>query len=359
MLFLGRGVAYVISQGRHAYFPGLLLIRVLAFFYERYFSPQWSLVEQKSSSFLTRNIKVIVLVACLFLIGLNIAKTSWNLDRYMDYRAYPNAIYYTARNWLANPTNQDNSLFISVTTYPPHEKLAWGTDIIPDLFLDDPRITKNFQQATHILEWPEGQTSPSITTLEHSPGEKPGDDFAITFGIMPHPRIDESYLEIFTAPRGTESASSGKDWWLRLYFEEGTPLEYGLAGIARLVLGYSQGSDGNMVEHEVFRSQPVPIQQVRMNHIVLVREDKTFGLIVNGNLVEKTVDASGENLQNIGLSLGKLYRMGYRKPYYFAHTFVEFGRSSFSIKDKDVGYVFNDIRFNPMGFQEYHLSLDY
>ena len=359
MLFLGRGVAYVISQGRHAYFPGLLLISVLAFFYERYFSPQWSLVEQKSSSFLTRNSKVIVLVACLFLIGLNIAKTSWTLDRYMDYRAYPNAIYYTARNWLSNPVNQEGSLFISVTTYPPHEKLAWGTDIIPDLFLDDLRITKNFQQATHILEWPEGQTAPVITALEHSPDEKLSDDFALTFGIMPHPIIDEDYLEIFTSPRGNEPALSAKNWWLRLYFEKGTTLKYRQAGIARVVLGYSQSKGGNLEENEVFRSQPVPIGQVQMNHVILVREKKTFGLIVNGNLVEKTVDESGENLQNIVLSLGELYRMGYRQPYYFAHTFMEFGRSRFSIKDKDVGYVFSDIRFNPLGFQEYHLSLNF
>ena len=86
---------------------------------------------------------------------------------------------------------------------------------------------------------------------------------------------------------------------------------------------------------------------------------KEKGKQVAYKLVEKADDITDEDLRNMELSLGKIYRMGYHKPYYFAHTFAEFGRSSFSVQDKEAGHIFDDIRFNPKGFQEYHLSLDF
>ncbi|MBA7693388.1 hypothetical protein ES703_101969 [subsurface metagenome] len=292
------------------------------------------------------------MAACLLLIGLNTAKTSSTLDDYMEYRTYPNAIYYKAYDWLSKPENRENSLFVSVTTYPPHEKLAWGTDIIPDLFLNDPRITKNFQEATHILE----AKGPIRKLVKSSQELKQSDDFTITFGIMPHGIVSEDYLEIFRL-YPAESEPNPKQWWLRLDFKQGIKAVGGQVGKASIVLGYSQRSDGHFAEGWVFRSRLVPIQGSRMTHIVLVRENQTFGLIVNGKLVEKALDISDEDLRNLELSLSKVYRMGYRKPYYYAHTFVELGKSSFSIEGKEVGYVFKNIRFNPKGFQEYHMSM--
>ena len=94
-----------------------------------------------------------------------------------------------------------------------------------------------------------------------------------------------------------------------------------------------------------------------MTHFVLVRENDTFGLIVNGELAEKAEVVPDVDTRNMDLSPGEVYRMAYRKPYYMAHTFLEFGRSSYSIQDKDPGYVFENIQFNPMGFQEYHMTL--
>ncbi len=359
MLFLGRHVSYVISQARHAYFPSLLLIIVLAHFYERYFSQGWSLAKQKGSSFIGRYGGSMVLIACVFFIGLNTVKISWALNEYMEYRAYSNAVYYTARDWLSTPENEDNRLFISVTTYPPHEKMAWGADIIPDLFLDDPRITKNFQQATHILEWQEGEESPAITELRHSAEDASSDDFAVTFGIFSYITVTEPYLEVFAAPAEPELEAPDKRWWLRLFFGQGIDLPSDVAGIARVGLGYSQGASGYVTDGWVFLSQPVSIPKTGMAHIVLVRENKTFGLIVNGTLMEKVQDITDEDLRNLELSLGKFLRSGYRKPYYYAHTFVEFGRSSYSIQDKEIGYVFDSIRFDPKGGREEHISLNW
>jgi len=359
MIFLGRGVAYVLSQARHAYFPSMLLLFIGAHFYERYFSQGWAPARREGSSFLGKYGGVVVLIAGVFFINVNVAKISWTLDEYMGYRSYPNTIYYTARDWLSQPENRDNSLFISVPTYPPEEKLAWGADILPDLFLSDPRITKSFQQATHILEWGEGQASPSITELSRYPLGNVIDDFSITFGIMPHPQITEDYLEVFGASAEPGVERFGKQWWLRLYFDQSRNLPGDIAGRARVVLGYSQGSYGHIIDGRVFSSQPITIGRSRMTHIVLVKDAGTFGLIVNGELLEKAQDITDEDLQNIELPLGKLYRMGYRKPYYYAHTFIEFGRSRFSIQDKEKDYIFKEIRFNPKGFQEYHMSLDF
>jgi len=359
IIFLGRGVAYVLSQARHAYLPSLALIIVLAHFYERHFSTGWRFAEHKETSFLQRNGGVIVLLVCLFFIALNTAKTSWMLNDYMEYRYYPNAIYYEARDWLSDDANDNNRLFISIPTYPPHEKLAWGTDIIPDILLDDPRVTKNYQQATHILEWPGNQDAPTITELKPSQLDKSNDDFALTFGIMPHPRITEDHLEIFSSPAQPRSEQDARRWWLRLYFDHSNPISGGVAGIATIVLGNSHIDNGNVFERALFTSQPVPLEPVRMKHVVLIKENGTFGLIINGKLTEKVYTGKDEDLQGINLSPGALYRMAYRKPYYFAHTFLEFGRSSFIIQDKEVGHVFDNILFSPWGFQGYHLSLNY
>jgi len=353
---LGRVISETMSQSRYAYFPTLVLVVVLAHLFEPYFNRGWSLAKGRGPSFVGQYGPSIVLLSFIFIIGLNTAKTSWDLNRYMEYRDYPNDIYYTARDWLSKSENEENSLFISATTYPSHEILAWGMDIVPDLFLDDPRITKDFQEATHILEWEDGQDSPSIRELVRSPEEQQSrDDFAITFGILAHGITTEDYLEVFGPSAATEPG--GKQWWLRLDFEQGIGLAPGENGRARVVLGYSQGRFGRFGESWMFRSQPVSIRMAGMTHIVLLREDQTFGLIVNGKLVEKVPDVAGEDLRDIELPLGKFYQMLYRRPYYYAHTFVELGRSSFHIQDKEIGHVFDTISFNPKGFQEYHMTL--
>jgi hypothetical protein len=176
--------------------------------------------------------------------------------------------------------------------------------------------------------------------------------------------VSEDYLEILAAPVKPEFESTDKRWWLRLYFGQGIDLPGEVAGIARVCLGYSQGPSslgvsGYVTDGWVFLSKPVSVPKERMTHIVLVRENKTFGLIVNGKLVEKVRDVTGEDLRNPGLRLGKFLRSEYRKSYYAAHTFVEFGRSSFSIQDKEVGYIFDNIHFDPMGGRAEHMSLNW
>jgi hypothetical protein len=129
--------------------------------------------------------------------------------------------------------------------------------------------------------------------------------------------------------------------------------------MARVVLGYTMGSYGHGTDGRVFASQPVPLYLGKMTHIVLLQENGTFGLIINGKLRQKELGISGDNLYGLNLPLSEFYRMTYHKPYYYAHTFMEFGRSSYSIKDKEPGYVYEEIRFRPRGFQEYHMSLAY
>jgi hypothetical protein len=92
------------------------------------------------------------LVALAILVLLNTLKTISAVNEIADHRAYSNDIYYQTRQFLAQPENEEASLFISIPTYSPHEKLAWGTDIALDLFLaDEPRLTKDITRATHIL----------------------------------------------------------------------------------------------------------------------------------------------------------------------------------------------------------------
>jgi hypothetical protein len=354
VILLGRDIAYTISQPRHAYFPALLLIVTAALFYESCFDDG----NGTPAGFLsarTRSATLILVAAVVVLFNLNTAKTVGTLQEYEGYRSYTNNVYYTAARWLSDINNRENTLFLAVSAYPSHEKLAWGDDIVPYVFLDDPRLTLNLDRATHVLVWPDGEAAPRVVAREASGMVPEPDDFSLTFGIMPHPRITERYVEILS-PADT---SAGRRWWLRLYSDDTAPPEADRSGGYRLELGYTWYQDGNEVESLVFRSRPVNVPQVTMTHFVLVKYGGEYGLILDGRLLEKAPDETGEELNGDELALGPLYRMEYRKPYYFAHTYLEFGHSRYDLQDAQPGDKYAEIQFQPQGFQPYHLSLNY
>ncbi len=354
VILLGRGIAYTISQPRHAYFPALLLIVTATLFYERYFNAQ----DEDAGSLLSlraRDITFILIAAVIILFNLNTAKTVWTLKEYTDYRYHTNAIYYTAEKWLCAAENSEYTLFLAESAYPSHEKLAWGTDIVPYVFIDNPRLTLSLDRATHVLAWPDGDPGPQVVTREASGLTPETGDFSLTFGIMPHPAITERYIEILSPA----DASAGRRWWLRLYSDGNGTASARRPASYHLELGYTLTQNGNEVESSVYRSQPVTVSPVSMNHFVLVKSGGEYGLIVNGELAEKTRDDTGEVLTGRELKLGPLYRMEYRKPYYFAHTYLEFDHSRYEIRDRQPGDVYPEIEFQPRGFQEYHLSLNY
>ncbi len=80
------------------------------------------------------------------------------------------------------------------------------------------------------------------------------------------------------------------------------------------------------------------------------RAQGTFYVIENGVLKEKVRDNTGVDFRNMKLPLGKLYRMAYRQPYYYGHTFLPLGESQFSIQDKAIGYRFEEVKFDPTAF---------
>jgi hypothetical protein len=150
MLILVRPTSYAISQSRYAYIPTLTLAALLPVLLAHHFSSgsKRATEEIRAGGVLA---KVVIVAALTCLIFINMGKTLDSVGEVAGYRAYTNDIYYAARNFISQPVNQDARLFISVPSYPSHERLAWGTDLIPDLFLTDSHITKNLSEATHIM----------------------------------------------------------------------------------------------------------------------------------------------------------------------------------------------------------------
>lgn len=153
LLMLARPVSYAISQSRYTYLPVLTLVACLALLYTHYFNRRVDNDNVSKSENSGLMVKSVILAMIAFFIALNVIKTLENAQLVAETRAHARDIYYTAREFISQPENKDAKLFISVPTYPQHEKLGWGMDIIPDLFLaSDPRITKNVKEATHILQ---------------------------------------------------------------------------------------------------------------------------------------------------------------------------------------------------------------
>lgn len=98
----------------------------------------------------------------------------------MSFRAHVNGVYYTVRAFLSDPASARARLFIGVPSYPSHERIAWGSDIVPAMFFGcDPRVTNDIREATHVLMAPglierrRPHVPPATST-----------DFTAVFGLM-------------------------------------------------------------------------------------------------------------------------------------------------------------------------------
>jgi|GEM_PF-3659247 len=151
LLMLARPTSYAISQSRYAYLPVLSLVAVLALLLAQHFKSVDNTGETKCGNN-QRWSRLVVLIGFAVIILVNVAKLVPGIGQLAEYREHTNSTYYTVKQFISETDNSDAKLFVSVPTYPPHERLGWGTDIILDLFFpDEPRITQNAHQATHIL----------------------------------------------------------------------------------------------------------------------------------------------------------------------------------------------------------------
>ncbi len=199
----------------------------------------------------------------------------------------------------------------------------------------------------------EGESALSSWVVEVAPPAATAnpDDFSVRFGLMPTGWPGEP-LEMFGFTSATRENPEG--WFLRLLY--GVGADSPQAGYPRLELGHREGTS----EQVVFCSRPLPTE-TRMNHYVVGRDHGVFYVILNGELVEKRADNTGEAFRDMELELGEVYSYVY--PYYqhpvpyFAYTHVQVGESEMSVADKPLGHVFGEISFNVYGFMPYHVSL--
>ena len=152
LLMLARPTSYAISQSRYAYLPVLSLVAILALIMAQHFKRNNNTDETRPRGHNQRWGRLVIFIAFGVIILVNVIKLLPGIGQLAEYREHTNSIYYTVKEFVSQPENSDAKLFVSVPTYPPHEKLGWGTDIILDLFFpNEPRITQNVNQATHIL----------------------------------------------------------------------------------------------------------------------------------------------------------------------------------------------------------------
>ena len=81
---------------------------------------------------------------------------------------------------------------------------------------------------------------------------------------------------------------------------------------------------------------------------------RLFYLLLNSQLVQKEQVPSHADLRDIHLKLGKLYKLEYRRPYYFAGTYTQFGESKFAVQDVPLGTTFQVAPPPPEGFKRYY-----
>lgn len=340
---LGRPVVYLISQSRYAYLPALALA-VLALLIFAPVLARHPAAERPWLSLLSLR-KYAILAGLILFISLNAVKVVDGLDQTMAYRTETNRIVYETRRFLDDRVQSGDSLFIARSSYPDHERLAWGSGILPQiLFAGDERVTQNLQTATHVLG-DEGRAMPVPGALL----DAGTDSFVLRFGFIAVVRqAGAATLEIFTPEGGCAAAG----WYLDFAFDEGQPaLGDDQLGFGRLVFGRCGGSE----KTALFESDPVMVEFNRLNLFEFGRAKDSYYLIHNAVLAEKTPALDPIDLSDMKFELGEAYET--RVKVYLTHTFIGVGFRPRDIEAAEIGDRFPDPPYHPFGFRTYARTL--
>jgi hypothetical protein len=340
---LGRPVVYLISQSRYAYLPALALA-ILALIIFAPVLARRPEGERRWLNLLSLR-KHAILAGLILFMSLNAVKVLDGLDRTMAYRAETNRIVYETRRFLDDRVQSGDSLFVARSSYPNHERLAWGSGILPRiLFAGDERVTQNLQTATHVLG-DEGRAMPVPGALL----DAGADSFVLRFGFIAVVRqAGAATLEIFTPEGGC--AAAGR--YLDFAFDESQPaLEDDQLGFGRLVFGRCAGG----AKTALFESDPVMVEFNRLNLFEFGRAKDDYYLIHNAVLAKTAPALDPIDLNEMNFELGEAYET--RVKVYLTHTFIGVGFAPRDIEDAEIGDRFADPPYHPFGFRTYARTL--
>ncbi len=343
IIALGRPVIYLISQSRYAYLPTLALAAAALIVFGPVFARRPGADRRWFGRLSLR--RSAILAGLFAFIALNTLKVADGLDQTLAYRAETNRIVAETRRFLNDRVRSGDTLFLARSSYPNHERLAWGSDILPTiLFADDEAVTQNLQTATHMLG-DEGRPVPVPGGMLAAGA----DSFVLRFGfIAVVRRAGAATLEIF-APEGG-CAAAGR--YLDFVFDESEP---GTAedrlGTGRLVFGRCR--DGEKTA--LFESDPVAVAFSRLNLFEFGRVRDRYYLIHDGVLVRTAPADEPIDLSETAFALGEAYKT--RVKVYLTHTFIGVGYSLRDIEGAEIGDRFDDPPYHPYGFRTYARTL--
>jgi hypothetical protein len=340
---LGRPVVYLISQSRYAYLPTLALA-ILALMIFAPVLARRPAGDRRWLSLLSLR-KHVILAGLILFMSLNAVKVVDALEQTMAYRAETNRIVYETRRFLDDRVQSGDSLFIARSSYPDHERLAWGSDILPQiLFAGDERVTQNLQTATHVLG-DDGRVLPVPGALLDAGAES----FVLRFGFIAVVRqAGAATLEIFTPVGGC--AAGG--WFLDFAFEVNQPaLDGDQLGFGRLVFGRCDAGGRTVL----FESDPAMVEFNGLNLFEFGRAKDNYYLIYNGVLTKTAPALDPIDLSRMAFELGEAYET--RVKVYLSHTFIGVGMAPRGIEDAEIGDRFANPPYHPFGFRTYARTL--
>ena len=299
---VGRPGWYSETQSRYVYLGTLIAFGVLNQFLRPHFR-RLSEVGWRSH---------FVVAAVIGILLLNTAKIVQANGQVEAAMMNVNRLYAAAYQFLHDPAHRDDKLFLAASPYPDHDRLAWGSDLVLWLLLGDRGLTNSALDAKWAL-----QSDGRIVLSSELPGPRGPNRFAITFGLWPTV-LPSSTLRVF-GPNPGDSASAGQ-WFVDL---EILPQESATkTTTARLVFG-NYDKDGN--EDDIFVSQEFSLELQREAVISLIHDDDGFDFILNGEQIEISQGLRKVGYEGLALKFGPLYRMAYRKPYYYNRTQITLG----------------------------------
>jgi hypothetical protein len=330
---IGRPGWYAETQSRYVYLVTLIAFGVLNEFLRPHF-------RRLSEAGWRSRFVIAAVVGILF---LNLAKISQANGQVEAAMTHVNRLYAAAYQFLHDPAHRDDKLFLAVSPYPDHDRLAWGSDLVLWLLLRDCGLTNSVADAKWALQ-SDGQIVPS-SELSGSQGPN---RFAITFGLWPN-TPPTSTLRVF-GPDPGDSGLAGQ-WFVDLRISSQDPGAKATA--ARLIFG-KYDEDGS--EDDIFASREFSIELQRETVLSLIHDDDGFDFVLNGKHTQLSQDRRNVSYESLVLKFGPLYRMAYRKPYYYNRTQVTLGWFPIDLKSDDMASSIDRDRFQdwPRELDGYH-----
>lgn len=299
---IGRPGWYSATQSRYVYLVTLIGFAVLAQFIRPHF-------RRLSEVAWPSRFVIAVIIGFTFLNAAKIVEANNAVETAMR---HVNRLYAAAYQFLRDPAYREDGLFLAASPYLDHDRLAWGSDIVMWLLLGDRGLTNSAASARWAL-----LPDASIVSASDLPASKGPNQFALTFGLWPS-STPTGNLRVF-GPDPSEPNLAGQ-WFVDLKVE---PQEIPRRSVPmRLILGrYDKGGH----EESFFVSREFSMELQRETVMSLIHRDGGFKFVLNGELFEESQDRPNADYANLALKLGPIYRMAYRKPYYYNRTFITLG----------------------------------